>query len=108
MKNCVNGTEMVDSVRKQIKKIIEEVGKVNLVFPPYKLAGEELKESYRAFASGLARKNLAGYDNLTEKNKRIVELYELALAIREIADDVLKEVKALNQHKNFLVAASIL
>lgn len=108
MKNCVKDIEAVDFVKKNIKKIIEEIGRVNLVFPPYKLTGEELKENYRAFAAGLARKNLAGYDKMSEKNKRVVELYELALAVREIADEVLRELKALNHHKNFVMAASIL
>lgn len=111
MNNRINEVDMVSFVKEKIEGIIKEIGKINLVFPPYKLTKGELVESYHAFASGLARKNLAGYDNLSQKNKKIVELYELASAFREKADEVLKEVKVLkqkNQHGNFLMAASIL
>ena len=109
MENCVKDTEAIDFAIKSAKKIVEIVGKINLVFPAYKLKKEEVKEIYKSFAEAMARKNLIGYDQMTMKNKRVVELYELAIAMLEVAESFLEEAKKSGcQKKNFLAAACIL
>lgn len=109
MKNCVKDVEAIELAKNGIKKIIDTVGKVNLVFPAYKVAEEELKKNYRAFAEAIARKNLIKYDEMTQKNRRMVEVYELSAALREIIEELLAEIKTMNcKEKSFLVAACIL
>ncbi len=108
MKNCLGDKEVVEFIKSNIKKIIDVAGKTNIVFPPYKAMAEELKENYKSFAEALARKNLAGYDQMTRKNKMVVEMYELAVALQKIAEDFLQEIKTANCKKGFLIAASIL
>ena len=109
MKNRVEDDVAVKFAIKHIKEIIEMIGKVKLVFPAYKAIEEELRNNYKSFSEALARKNLENYDGMNRKNKKIVELYEVAIMFSEIAEEVLKEIKALNQgKKSFLVAASIL
>ena len=108
MKNCLEDIEIVEFIKSNIKKIIDVAGKTNIVFPHYKVTKEELKENYRAFSEALARKNLAGYDQLTRKNKIIVMIYELAVALREIEEDFFKEIKITNKKSGFLAAACIL
>ena len=108
MKNCLEDIEVVEFIKNNIKKIIDVAGKTNIVFPSYKATKEELKENYRAFAEAMARKNLAGYDQLTRKNKMIVMIYELAVALREIEENFLQEIKTTCKRKGFLIAASIL
>ena len=109
MKNCLGENEVVEFVKNNIKKIIDVAGKTNIVFPPYKAIAEELKENYKSFAEALARKNLAGYDQMTRKNKMMIEMYELAVALQKIAEDLLQEIKTTNcKRKGFLVEACIL
>lgn len=107
MKNCINDTEAVLEVARNSRKIADIIGKVNVVFPSYKTTTEEQKKNYHDFSQAIARKNLAGYDGMSTKNKRIVELYELAAAMYEVAEQTLKEMKAARS-KNFLAAACIL
>src|SRR3989338_2004899 len=108
MKKSFEVVEVVEIVKSNIKKIIEVAGKTNIVFPPYKVMAEELKENYKAFAEAMARKNLAGYDQMTKKNKMMIEMYELAVALQKVAEDLLQEIKTTSKRSNFLVAASIL
>src|SRR3989339_836446 len=108
MKNCLGDKEVAEFIKSNIKKIIDVAGKTNIVFPPYKAIAEELKENYKSFAEALARKNLAGYDQMTKKNKMMIEMYELAVALQKIAEDLLQEIKTTSKRSNFLVAASIL
>jgi len=108
MKKSFEVVEVVEIVKSNIKKIIEVAGKTNIVFPPYKVMAEELKENYKAFAEAMARKNLAGYDQMTKKNKMMIEMYELAVALQKIAEDLLQEIKNTSKKSNFLIAASIL
>ena len=108
MKNCLEDIEVVELIKSNIKKIIDVAGKTNIVFPPYKVMVEELKENYKAFAEAMARKNLAGYDQMTKKNKMMIEMYELAVALQKIAEDLLQEIKNTSKKSNFLIAASIL
>ena len=108
MKKSFEVVEVVEIVKSNIKKIIEVAGKTNIVFPPYKVMAEELKENYKAFAEAMARKNLAGYDQMTKKNKMMIEMYELAVALQKIEEDLLQEIKNTSKKSNFLIAASIL
>ena len=108
MKNCLGDKEVAEFIKSNIKKIIDVAGKTNIVFPPYKAIAEELKENYKSFAEALARKNLTGYDKMTRKNKMMIEMYELAVALQNIAEDLLQEIKTTSKRSNFLVAASIL
>ena len=109
MKNCIADIEAVEFALNNIKKITDVVGKINLVFPPYKAAKKILEENYKIFAEALTRKNLAGYDHMSAKNKRIVELYELLAASHEVAKELLREIKAMScKKKSFLTAACIL
>ncbi|MCK6462921.1 MAG: hypothetical protein L6Q29_03850 [Candidatus Pacebacteria bacterium] len=108
MKNCVKDTEAIEFVVKNARKIADIVGKVNVVFPSYKTNKEEQKRNYHDFSQAIARKNLAGYDGMSEKNRRIVELYELALALYEVAEQTLKDMRSTSKSKNFLAAACIL
>lgn len=109
MKNCVGDVEAVEFALNNIKKITDVVGKINLVFPPYKVAKEVLGDNYRIFAEALARKNLAGYDHMSAKNKRMIELYELLASSREVVEELLREIKAMScKKKSFLTAACIL
>lgn len=108
MKNCVKDTEAVEFVVKNARKIADILGKVNVVFPSYKTGAEEQKNNYHEFSQAIARKNLAGYDGMSAKNRRIVELYELAAAMYEVAEQTLKEMKTATKSKNFLAAACIL
>ena len=109
MKNCIDDGTAIESALSNIKKTIDSVGKVNLVFPAYKVAKEELKKIYREFAEAMARKNLTKYDEMTQKNRRMVELYELSIASREIAEELLREIKIMTcKKKGFLAAACIL
>lgn len=109
MKNCVGELEAVQFSLDNIKKITDIVGKTNLVFPPYKADKQAVKDNYRIFAEALARKNLAGYDHMSVKNRRMVELYELLAASREVAEELLREIKVMNcKKKSFLKVACIL
>ena len=109
MKNCVEDVVAVEFALNNIKKIVDVVGKVNLVFPPYKAAKKILEDNYKIFAEALTRKNLAGYDHMSAKNKRMVELYELLAASSEVAKELLREIKAIScKKKSFLTAACIL
>lgn len=108
MKNCIKDMEVVEFVIKNSRKIADIVGKVNVVFPAYKISAEEQKRNYHDFSQAIARKNLTGYDGMSAKNKRIVELYELASALYEVAEQTLKEMKTATRNKNFLTAACIL
>mgnify|MGYP001569602036 FL=1 len=109
MKNCITDVEAVEFSLVNIKKIIDVVGKVNLVFPPYKAAKKILEDNYKIFAEALARKNLAGYDHMSAKNRKIVELYELLAASHEAAKELLREIKVISSNKkSFLKVACIL
>lgn len=107
-KNCKNIVIVTEETLKDVKNIIDNLGKVNIVFPAYKLAKEELKSSYRLFAEAMARKNLQSYDSLSSRNKRTVELYELVCAVYNVAENLLEEVKTIAKGKSFLTAACIL
>lgn len=93
MNNCIKDIDAVEFAMKNIEKIINVLGKVNFVFPAYK--DEDLKKNYKAFAEAMARKNLIGYDQMTERNKRLTEAYELASAMREIIESLLQEIKII-------------
>lgn len=106
MKNSITDVKAVEFVLENIQKITDVVGKTNLVFPAYKATKEELKKNYRSFAEAMARKNLVGYDQMTERNKKITEIYELTVAIQEIAKEFLQEIKNCKK-KSFLATACI-
>jgi len=106
MKNCLEDIEVVELIKSNIKKIIDVAGKTNIVFPPYKVMVEELKENYKAFAEAMARKNLVGYDQMIKKNKMMIEMYELAAALQKIAEDFLQEIKTTNCKKKIFLAAT--
>lgn len=108
MKNCVKDVEAVEFVAKNVREIADILGKVNVVFPAYKIGTDEQKKNYNDFSQAIARKNLIGYDGMSAKNRRIVELYELALALYEVAEQTLKDMRSTSKSKNFLVAACIL
>lgn len=109
MKNCIADIEAVEFSLDNIKKINDVIGKTNLVFPPYKAEKQAVKDNYRIFAEALARKNLAGYDHMLAKNKKMVELYELLAASHEVAKELLREIKLINcNKKSFLKVACIL
>lgn len=107
MKNRVTDVNAIELVLENVKIIIDIVGKTNLVFPAYKSTKEELKKNYKSFAEAMARKNLVGYDQMTERSKMITEIYELTVAIQEIAKYLLQEIKNC-KGKSFLSAACLL
>ena len=47
MKNCIADIEAVEFALNNIKKITDVVGKINLVFPPYKAAKKYWKKIIR-------------------------------------------------------------
>lgn len=109
MKNCIADVEAVEFSLNNIKKISDIIGKTNLVFPPYKVEKKTLEDNYKVFAEALARKNLAGYDHMPSKNRRMVELYELLAASHEVAKELLREIKVISSNKkSFLKVACIL
>lgn len=89
----------MEFLRSNIKKIIDVAGRTNIVFPPYKVKEKELKKIYKAFAEAMARKNLVGYDQMSKRNKLILEAYEMAVALLEVAEELLQEIKTNNSNK---------
>ena len=104
--NTVKDVEAVEYTIKNIMKVVDIIGMVSIVFPPYKLEKNEMKNSYFSIAEALARKNLKGYDGLPSGSKKIVEMYEIASALQSLAEDFLKNTfeKMKNGHGKKLVA----
>lgn len=100
-KNCIGDADAISSAIKHVKEIIGDMGKVNLVYPAYKVSKAELKKYYKEFAEALARKILINFDGMNEKNKMMVEIYELSAALSEIAEKVLEIVTVKDKKKNF-------
>lgn len=104
-KNCVEDVEALNFAIKHVKEIIGYMGKINLVYPAYKVSTAESKKYYKEFAEALARKILINFDSMNKKNQMMVEIYELSAALSEIAEKVLEMVKVNNKKKSFLTAA---